>query len=181
MSTLEPGTPVVVAMTKHDGRRHWGYEARFLGSDVHGDWIGVPAGTHHARPGLEFDSAVATVALVPADGAYAFPAVNAPGLWCDVYVDMATPPAWDLSGPVPVVRSVDLDLDVIRLEDGTVLVDDEDEFAAHRVEMDYPPALVAHAEAACAQVVAAVRAGAAPFDGPTAERWFAVLDGLDGP
>ena len=47
---------------------------------------------------------------------------------------MATPPYWDGD----VLRSVDLDLDVIQGLSGRVWVDDEDEFADHRVRWGYP-------------------------------------------
>ena len=51
-----------------------------------------------------------------------------------VYVDITTPPVWDGT----VLRAVDLDLDVVRGNTGRVWVDDEDEFADHRVRFGYP-------------------------------------------
>lgn len=175
--SLEVGTPVRVEMTKYGDLPHWRYDAYVLGADEHGEWLGVPAGTHHARPGLAFDSDVDSVVLVAA-GAHALPGLHAPGLWCDIYVDVATPPRWDTAGPCPVLRSVDLDLDVVRRDDGSVFVDDEDEFDEHRVSLGYPPALVAAARASCATVLAAVQERRAPYDGPTAERWLATLAAL---
>jgi len=41
---------------------------------------------------------------------------------------------------------VDLDLDVVLTREGHLFVDDEDEFAAHQVELGYPPEVVALAE-----------------------------------
>ena len=59
-----PGTPVEVAMTKWRDLPHWEYSAVFLGSDLYGDWIGIPAGTPmRARRGLR--GAVDQVGLVP--------------------------------------------------------------------------------------------------------------------
>jgi protein associated with RNAse G/E len=86
---------------------------------------------------------------------------------------MTTPPGWDGD----VVRAVDLDLDVIRLQTGDVVVDDEDEFAEHQVSYGYPPEIVALAETSRDIVHAAIVARRPPYDGSHL-RWQAVLDGL---
>jgi predicted RNA-binding protein associated with RNAse of E/G family len=90
-----------------------------------------------------------------------------------VYVDIATPPRWDGA----VVRTVDLDLDVIRLVGGEVYVDDEDEFADHQVSLGYPDDVVAAALRSAARVRASVTGGHPPYDG-SHERWLADLAGL---
>jgi protein associated with RNAse G/E len=90
-----------------------------------------------------------------------------------VYVDMTTLPAWD----GPVLRAVDLDLDVVRGRDGDVMVDDEDELAEHRVVFGYPPEIVALAEASRDRVRAAILAEEPPYDGRH-EHWLAVLASL---
>jgi protein associated with RNAse G/E len=76
-----------------------------------------------------------------------------------------------------VLRTVDLDLDVVRPVDDEVFVDDEDEFAAHQVEFGYPDDVIAGATTACEGVRAAVAARMAPYDG-SHERWQAILAGL---
>ena len=157
-------------MTKWGGRPHWEYDAVFLGTDQHGEWLGFPRGTYYARPGMEFTGEFAGVVLVPAGGAAHLAAFNDDVAKAQTYVDMTTPPEWDGS----VLRAVDLDLDVVRLQDGTIYLDDEDEFAEHQVAYGYPPEVVAMAERAAAEVLAAVRAGATPFDG-TADAWLARL------
>jgi protein associated with RNAse G/E len=81
---------------------------------------------------------------------------------------MATPPYWEGD----VLRSVDLDLDVIQGLSGRVWVDDEDEFADHRVRWGYPPDVVRGAMAAASWVEAAVRDRRAPFDGETHLPWL---------
>jgi protein associated with RNAse G/E len=88
-----------------------------------------------------------------------------------VYVDITTPPVWDGS----VLRAVDLDLDVVRGNTGRVWVDDEDEFADHRIRYRYPDDVVAAAMASCDRVHAAVAAGAAPYDGVAAS-WLARVE-----
>jgi hypothetical protein len=163
-------------MTKWGGRPHWEYAAELLGRDRHGWWIGVVAGTRMTRPGAVYEAPTDQVVLVPDPAAPSvgdagwvatFHAVGGP---LRVYVDITTPPEWAGS----VVRAVDLDLDVIRENDGRVWVDDEDEFAEHRVRFGYPVDLVAAALGSCAAVQEAVATGAAPYDG-TADRWLAVL------
>lgn len=161
------GDPVRVVMTKWGGRPHWEYDAIYLGSDQHGDWFGCPTGTFYARPGLEFVSTFAGVVLAPAGGAAHLAAFNDEHAKARTYVDMTTPPSWDGA----VLRAVDLDLDVVQLHDGTVYLDDEDEFALHQERYTYPPEIVAMAEQSAAATLAAVRAGAAPYDG-AAEVWL---------
>ena len=164
-------------MSKWGERPHWEFAARFLGSDEHGDWIGMPAGTLMTRPGLEFVSETDQVGLVPATeagGDRAWLATfHAPGIWAHTYVDITTPPTWDGS----VVRAVDLDLDVVRPTHGEVFVDDEDEFAEHQVVLAYPTEVIALAERSCRWVAHALLHQQPPFDG-TADRWLAEIAGL---
>src|SRR5206468_12115191 len=77
-----------------------------------------------------------------------------------IYVDVSTQP----TVADGVVSAVDLDLDVIRLRDGTVFVDDEDEFLAHQVRFGYPAEVVAQARAAADDLVAALTNGSEVFD-----------------
>ncbi len=170
---METGTAVRVALSKWGDRPHWEFGARFLGSDEHGDWIGVPTATRMVRPGAEFVSSTDQVCLVPRDSGW-IATFHAPGFLVLTYVDMTTVPVWD----GPVVRAVDLDLDVVKTAEGRVYVDDEDEFAEHRVAYRYPPHVVALAETSRDEVLAAVVHEHEPF-GTHAERWFAVLRGLE--
>lgn len=157
-------------MTKWGDRPHWEYDALYLGSDGHGEWVGCPVGTRYHRPGMDFLAEFAGVVLVPADGAAHLAAFNDERARAAVYVDMTTPARWHGS----TLRSVDLDLDVVRLQDGTVYLDDEDEFAEHQVAFGYPADVVAMAEESAAQVLAAVQRGEAPYDG-AAGPWLDAL------
>lgn len=178
--SLPAGTPVPCEMTKWGDRPHWRFTGVHLGSDAHGEWVGFPRGTHNSRPGYEFVSQVDSVTLVAHD-TWSLATFHAPGIWCDLYIDVTTPPVWDGG----VLRAVDLDLDVIRLTEhhhrgpvagraGEVVVDDEDEFEEHRVAFGYPATVVEAARLSCDRLVAAVRAGTAPYDG-THLRWLAEL------
>ena len=165
--TLAPGDPVRVVMSKWGGRPHWEYDAVVLGSDEHGAWLGCPTGTFYSRPGMEFVATFAGVVLVPVGGAAHLAAFNDQHAGAATYVDMTTPPVWDGS----VLRAIDLDLDVVKRQDGTVYLDDADEFAEHLVSFGYPPEVVAMAERTAAEVLAAVQDQTAPYDG-TADAWL---------
>jgi uncharacterized protein len=180
----EPGTEVRVEMTKWPTDPHWVYPGRYLGSDAHGEWIGFPAGTVFTRPGARFTAVNDQVGLVPAEVEGVRPAwlatFHGPGGYLptsggpvpiDLYVDMTTPARWE----GPVLRAVDLDLDVVRGRSGRVWVDDEDEFAAHRAELAYPADIVGLALDSCALVAAATRDRRPPFDGETHLPWLEAL------
>jgi hypothetical protein len=178
MTAMEPGTPVRVVMTKWGDRPHWEFEGVFLGADQHGDWVGFVAGTHMARPGAVYRAPVDQVGLVPGPGTdleRGFLATfHAPGGQVELYVDMTTPPTWDGT----TLRAVDLDLDVIRGTTGRVWVDDEDEFADHRISLSYPGSVVALASASCDRMRDLVARQAAPFDRDSSSGWFDRLSDL---
>lgn len=169
-----PGEAVRVVTTKWGDRPHWEFAGRYLGADDHGDWVGFPAGSRFARPGAEFVSPVDQVTVLPRNGAGWVATFHAPGGSVRVYVDITTPPVWE----GVVVSLVDLDLDVIERLDGTVVVDDEDEFAEHRVAFGYPADLVTSAQLACDRVRAEVAARRPPYDLATPARWLTVLTTL---
>jgi hypothetical protein len=162
---------VRVELTKWGDRPHWEFDAVLLGSDEHGDWIGIPAGTPMLRPGATFTPPVDSVVLVPAGAAWWVATFYPPGFRVEVYVDITAPASWD----GPVLRAVDLDLDVVRGETGRVWVDDEDEFAVHRIELAYPDDVVHAASRSCDEVHALIRDRVAPFDGVTPEPWLTML------
>ena len=169
---------VRVEMTKWGHRPHWEFDAVLLGSDEHGDWIGIPAGTPMLRPGAEFTPPVDSVVLVPAgssaeDRPWWLATFYAPGFRVEVYVDITAPARWD----GPVLRAVDLDLDVVRGETGRVWVDDEDEFAEHRVAFGYPDNVVGSASRSCDDVHALVCDRVPPFDGRAPEAWLRRVNG----
>lgn len=189
---MQTGDDVRVTMTKWGDLPHWVFGARYLGRDEHGDWLGVPAGTRMSRPGADYVAPVSQVLLAPVspgpvpsragrgpdlDPELGWMATfHAPGGVVEVYVDITTPPYWHGHE----LRAVDLDLDVIRMPSGRCWVDDEDEFADHRVRLGYPPDLVAHASVSCEFVEPAVRDRIPPYD-DTPARWLALLSEVSGP
>ena len=156
-------------MTKWPDRPHSAFTGSYLGADEHGDWVGARAGTECRRAGSSYPAASDWVTLLPAD-AWWRAGFYDPTPTTAVYVDVATPSAWDGA----TVTCVDLDLDVARQVTGEVLVADEDEFAEHRVSLGYPPAVVASAEAACRWARRSLQRAAPPFDGSHLP-WLAAL------
>ncbi len=169
---LRPGDAVDVRFTKWGGGRHWEYPLTYLGEDQHGHWGGAAVGTHLWRPGAQFDSEHDWVVLLPHEAAWSASFYDSPAQPIAVYVDMATPARWSGS----TVTMVDLDLDVVLGRDGSLFVDDEDEFEAHQVELCYPEHVVATARCAADEVFDAIADGAEPFLGvgyDWLERWRA--------
>jgi uncharacterized protein len=160
---------VRLVFTKYDGSLHWHQTVQYLGEDEHGIWLGSRAGSIAQRgsePPIRFEAPF--VQLIPADQWWTA-AFNDPPAWSEVYCDISTPARW--LGPDEVTM-VDLDLDVVRLRaDQRVFVDDEDEFAEHKVRFGYPPDVIARAEQSAAWLLAAVSAGVEPF-GTAVEKWL---------
>ena len=154
---------VRVEFTKWGGGGHWCFDTVRLGNDEYGVWLGLPVGWVATKPDAAYTPIRAAVMVVPTGKPWTAQFLAPPTRPGDpdfsVYVDITTPAVWDGK----TVTMVDLDLDVIREADGSVVVDDEDEFALHRVELDYPAGLVALTEQSCAATVAAVTAGREPF------------------
>ena len=61
------------------------------------------------------------------------------------------------------------------MRNGWVVVDDEDEFEEHQVELGYPQEIIGLAEASRDRVHAAILDEDAPYDG-SHERWQTVLE-----
>ena len=176
---MTPGRRIAFVTTKWGDRPHWRFEATYLGADRHGHWVGIPPGTSFRRPGMEFTGTNTQVTLVPRENWWVatFHGDDGPprpgwaalgGAPVEVYADMTTPSVWDADS----VRTVDLDLDVLRGTTGVVAVDDEDEFAAHQVAYAYPKDVVAAARAACEEVRRLAEERVAPFDGAAPRVWL---------
>jgi protein associated with RNAse G/E len=79
------------------------------------------------------------------------------------YANVATPAVLDGD----VLRWIDLDLDVMVLRDGTVLLDDEDEFEDHSVRWSYPADIVERARRSSVELLDLARLRRTPFDHAT--------------
>ncbi|MBO0833649.1 MAG: DUF402 domain-containing protein [Actinobacteria bacterium] len=145
---------------------------RLLGSDAHGVWLGVAAGTT-ARRGIEppVTWERSCVKLLPAGELWWTADFYAEPGEPDIYCDIATPPRWVHPGEVTMV---DLDLDVLRHADGPVLLVDEDEFAEHQVRYGYPADVIREAEGAARSLQNAIGSAQEPF-GSAYLGWLARL------
>ncbi|WP_104061971.1 DUF402 domain-containing protein [Arthrobacter sp. 4R501] len=170
---LQPGQLVVARNRKWNGQAHWVVPGRYLGEDRHGWWIFQGTNEFCSRPGAAFYTASDAVLLVPRSGDWVatfYDDAHPSGV--RVYVDLAVAHEWtDIRPAVTEFHVIDMDLDVIRMAGRGVFIDDQDEFAQHRVAMNYPDLLVDDIQAAADELYQAVKAQHAPFDGTDAG-WF---------
>jgi uncharacterized protein len=160
---------VEIRFSKWGGIRHWRYVVEPLGTDRYGWWLGGRAGIRLQR-GLEepIRQPHDFVVLAPAEGHWVANWNDPRRTEVSIYVDVTT----EVTVDATVVETVDLDLDVVRLSDGSVRVLDEDEFAEHQVRYGYPAEVVAQARATTADLVARLTAGDEPF-GAVGASWLA--------
>lgn len=183
MTSLRTGTPLHFDHGKWDGPRHWQADGSYLGADEWGHWAGVRAGARIHRPGHEYRADVDQVQLT-ADHPWVARFYDRPAVLdsdpdkVQVYVDISSVPEWHLDENPARVSLTDLDLDVVHRGE-TTFIDDEDEFATHRVTYGYPTEMVARCEATAAEVLRAVTERTGPFAPGVAEHWFAVFRGVE--
>jgi len=155
-------TEVRVVVRKFDGSLHRHHSMVWLGEDEFGIWLGAPIGTVYSKgeEGEVYATRERRVMLFPRDAWWTALFQAAPAR-LDVYCDVTTPSDWAGTGEVTMI---DLDLDVCRRrQDGSVFVDDEDEFAGHQKRYGYPPDTVTRARSAADRLSAALRDGVEPF------------------
>jgi protein associated with RNAse G/E len=143
---------VRVVYRKYDEKLHWHQWMRYLGEDEHGVWLGAPANSVSQRgdePELHHEQA--HVQLFPRDRWFTAIFNDEPRS-TEIYCDVTTPVEFGED----VFTMIDLDLDVIRKRDGSIYVDDEDEFAEHQVKYSYPPAIIEQAQGTADWLVTAV-------------------------
>lgn len=165
---------VTVQYYKYPDTPHWRHELVHLGRDQHGVWLGAPVGAVIQRAQEKPKNLRRYfVQLIPPDKWWTA-IFNGPGDHdMAVYVDVTTVPEW--SGDHEV-RMVDLDLDVIRRIDGSVYVDDEDEFLEHKTALHYPDRLVDNARSTAARLVIDIESESPPFNG-SAQTWLDMVAG----
>jgi hypothetical protein len=170
---LQPGQLVVARNRKWNGKAHWVVPGRYIGEDRHGWWIFQGTNEFCSRPGAAFYTASDAVLLVPRSGDWVATFYDsAHPIGVRVYVDLAVGHEWtDIRPAVTEFHVIDMDLDVIRMAERGVFIDDQDEFAEHRIAMNYPDRLVDDIQAAADELYQAVKAQHAPFDGTDVE-WF---------
>ena len=163
------GSPAItVQFFKYPNQLHWRHEMCRLGEDEHGIWLGAPAGgvvQRGTEPPMALDRPF--VQLITASSFWSL-IYNGEQFKYPIYVDIATPATWVNAHRVEMI---DIDLDVVRRQDGLVEVLDEDEFLEHRARFDYPDWLVDRARATAAELIFKLEAREEPF-GETPQRWL---------
>lgn len=166
--------PVTVQFRKNPDIVHWGFEATWLGEDEWGDWIAVPEGARCWKGNDE---------RRPTEGNAVFCVPR--GEWWHLhynganhhkythFIDIVTPPVWLSEHRYEMI---DLDLDVAIHRDGTVEIQDEDEFEVHQVELGYTEEMIARAIEETRRLVAAVERRREPFF-DVAAGWLEHLEG----
>jgi protein associated with RNAse G/E len=158
---------VVYALEKWGGHPHYRGPMYHLGDDEHGSWLWGWAGREVYRGAeLAFVTEVDSLTVItPRAWWTAHWWLGHPDV--ELYVNIDTPAEWDGDQVV----AVDLDLDVIRYNDGRVTIVDEDEFALHQVQLGYPRDLIAAARTAADHAYDLLLRNEPPFDGEAARRW----------
>jgi len=160
--TLAPGQRLPVHSTKYDGSLHYRYEVTVVREEPDRLLVYEPIGslaTGHRGP---VRTRHPMLHVHTRDRYWNLSVMWEPD-WQrrEHYVNIALPSTWDDG----TLRFVDLDLDLIWKADGTVLLDDEDEFDLRTIRFAYPPALVERAWRAADEVRGLIARRAAPFDG----------------
>lgn len=151
---------VSLVATKWDGSLNCRMTATTLGEDADGSWLGTTAGWLMERATRTLTIPYSCVFYVPRDRGYlarfSDPSSDARAV---LYVDITTVPQW---GPCSV-EMIDLDLDVVRDQQGAVEAVDEDEFDANAARFCYPEDVVAGARAELDVVMGMIRSSDGPF------------------
>lgn len=162
---------------KYDGTLHWHSVLRRLGEDEHGLWLGWSRGQQVARgsqPPITLETPY--VRLVRREDWWCGTFNDAPVL-TEIYCDVTTVARWTAPDELTLV---DLDLDVLRLRDGTApFIDDEDEFLEHQARYRYPADVIAKARETADALLESVKADEEPF-ATAYHRWLALVADVNG-
>ena len=166
--------PVTVQFCKTPDVLHWGFETLWLGEDDWGDWVAVPRGSKRwkgdeAMPPTESEA----VLCVPRGEWWHLHYNGANAHNYSHFVDIVTPAVWVSENRYEMI---DLDLDVAIRIDGTIEVQDEDEFEVHQVRYGYTGEMIQHAVDETDRIVVALGRRQEPFFEVAAD-W---LDGVHG-
>ena len=152
---------VQVISTKYNGSLREKYEALLKESDGSVVQLSVPRGTpvwgEKLQRWVETDTDAVDIYFADRWYNVYHYGSSAPYLW---YCNIAMPATFDGK----TLRWVDLEIDVLCHLDRSLTVEDEDEFEATRVEMDYPDEVARSALAARDEVLGLASDSVFPFD-----------------
>ena len=166
--------PVTVQFRKNPDILHWGFEAMWLGEDEWGDWIAIPRGSRRWK-GEESVRPTRSDAVLCAPRGEWWHLHYTGSRWGEIaaFLDIVTPPVWLGEDRYEMI---DLDLDVALRVDGTIEVQDEDEFEVHQVEYGYTDEMIERAVEETGRVVEALQRRHEPFF-EVASQWLGRVDG----
>ena len=154
--------PVTVQFLKNPDHIHWGFEAHWLGEDNWGDWIGAPRGTKRWKGHERVRPSESDAVFCAPRGEWwhlHYNGADAPNSYTH-FVDIVTPPVWVSENRYEMI---DLDLDVAVHLDGTVEVQDEDEFEVHQMRYRYPEEFIRRAPDEMNRIVERIHGRQEPF------------------
>jgi uncharacterized protein len=154
--------PIQVHSTKYDQSLHYQYPMFVVHATDDLMMTYVPPGVDVLSYRGEMKTLRHTLALFWANRPYNLH-VNWRADWVPQshYVNVATPATWNNT----TIQFVDLDLDVIWRNDGSLILDDEDEFELHCQSFGYPETLVHEAWRSRDEICQLIQQRIYPFDG----------------
>lgn len=156
---------------KWPGTAHYDYQLFPLGDDEFGRWLGHPGPLPIFRgDSFLFEWSYRFLVLIP-PGEAEWKAefyVDHPKM--DVYVDVI----YGLESGIREIKYFDVDLDVVRWNNGTVEILDIDEFAENQAALRYPQEMTDAAMPAARRIKEMIERGEDPW-GSASQRWFAAL------
>lgn len=166
--------PVTVQFLKNPDFTHWGFEAQWLGEDEWGDWMAVPERSRRWKGEQDVGPSIGdAVFCAPRDGWWHLQYNGTTHPTYALFVDIVTPPVWVSDSRYEMI---DLDLDVAVYRDGTVEVQDEDEFEIHQLQYGYTAEMIRRASEETRWIVAALKRRQEPFF-DVAAAWLSRVSG----
>jgi protein associated with RNAse G/E len=166
--------PVTVQFLKNPDIIHWGFEAQWLGEDEWGDWIAVPVGSRRWKGPVSMEpTPEPAVFCAPREHWWHLHYNGSFARNYSHFVDITTPPAWVSENRYEMI---DLDLDVAVHVDGTIEVQDEDEFEVHQVKYSYTVDMIDNAVRETESIVEQLHNRREPFF-DVAEHWLGRVGG----
>lgn len=152
---------VTVQFFKNPDIIHWGFEGHWLGEDEWGDWVAVPEGSQRWKGEVTMPRTRMNAVFCVPHGEWWHLHYNGINSYnYSAFIDIVTPPIWVSENRYEMI---DLDLDVAVYRDGTVEIQDEDEFQIHQVKYRYTTEMIRWAEEETSRIVTALEAGEEPF------------------
>jgi len=174
-ASFRPMQPVTVQFLKKRDIIHWGFECFRLGEDEYGVWLSTPRGTRRWKGPVDRSPVLTNAAFcIPRNDWWTLH-YNGTATDKSHFVDITTPSTWVSEGRVEMI---DLDLDVVLHQDGTLEVEDEDEFAVHQLQYGYTGEEILKARETTDRIVAALHAREEPFF-EVARGWWERVRALD--